>query len=116
MVSTPRSNAHQYDSLKVPVVPGEVRIQRRYPATEGTPHPGWGEAGSSSNSHGARYKKLSYAIRAAEVALDEYREFNRKNSAHGDSTLVRRIEYRVVDAEKNVLWQSSTDEPDSTTG
>lgn len=102
-----------YASLKAPIVPGEFKVQRRYPPTEGTPRPSWSEAGSSSNSRGLRYRKLAYAIRAAEQALDEYREFNRRNAARGDLSLVRRIEYRVVDAETNVLWESSTDDAET---
>lgn len=96
--------------MHAPVALDEYRVQRRYPPTELTPHPGWGEAGASSTTRGGRYKELAYAIRSAEMSLDEYRAFNRRNAQAGRLSMVRRIEYRVIDANKVVRWESSTDD------
>ncbi|TFD01314.1 hypothetical protein E3T28_07090 [Cryobacterium sinapicolor] len=87
----------------------EFIVQRRYPPTEGTPKPGWSKAGASTSSKGGNFKRLAYAVRAAETALDEYRGFNERNTDKGNLELVRRIEYRVIDSAKTVLWESSTD-------
>jgi hypothetical protein len=92
-------------------LPDEYRVQRRHPPTEGTPHPGWAEAGASASTRIARYKRLAYAIRSAERALDDYRTMNQRNIERGNLNMVRRIEYRVIDAKKVVHWASSTDEP-----
>jgi hypothetical protein len=88
----------------------EFIVQRRYPPTEGTAKPGFKEAGASASSRGARYKRLAPAIKSAEKSLEEYRHFNRLNHERGNLDLVRRIEYRVIDSNKTVLWESSTDE------
>jgi len=87
----------------------EFIVQRRYPPTEGTLKPGWKKAGASTSSSGGNYKRLAYAIRAAQSALDEYRDLNARNAERGLLELVRRIEYRVIDTEKSVLWESNTD-------